>query len=554
MYAFQLPVTPQPVTTAASSLLLLSQEAASHKRPRTHAFHNYMESPHAPGSPDMVPPALGARSSRDEIAESIRTIVHPAADNMIGNEERNIFDPSQPIELTPRAQELMRMPEGAVLRLTQPREPLPRVNAPLQMSVGVPPAAAAVPGPTIKPFSSAQVDGLYHHVQCAAYRSYLASSDCLYMTNVTDPLAIAHMQSAFAANLYDFDHTVESRARVTAAAIAAEPKWVDHAFWVARNFFTEARCPSFSTRAEFVRAFFIISMRLFFVEGGLSRRLAATPNFSSITHNITTAEREPNSRATYADIGNLPTSMPPKTQFCIGVGSASWPEGVRIGDLWDHDICALFVLVPELVTAIVMSPGQHANTSPFRHLLYTNTYWPAVRHANLACVLIDECVRKICKFQTLAYDAQTHSVDTLTTPYWPVVPVPRQKRAGRAEAGSTARGHPYAFNRCRRLDGSEFWLTPFAKWNDTQTKPQLPKLLGQQLAKQTQQERAHINEQFGPAELAQLYPHLYMSSTLRVHTLARYSNTVQVDAVGEFMQHKSSVVNQYLLSVAASRQ
>lgn len=368
------------------------------------------------------------------------------------------------------------------------------------------------------------------------------------MTNLDNEALITKMFNSFASVPYDFDHGLESRARVTQQDLHEQPQWIDHAFWVARQFFQ----PSDAAQ---IRSFFIISMRLFFACGGFSNRLAPTSRFND--GRITTGHR-PGPRESYATIGRLPTSMPPSTSFHFGATTSGWPAGVRICDLWDHDICALFVLLPHLVTAVVMDDpaGAHRGASDFRKFLYTHTYWPALKVGDReVCVLIDECVRKICTFQGLSYDQSSYSVKVLTTPYWPVVVSPaernKQLAAARKKAKASAapgagpsenHAHPYAFNRCRRADGSAFWLTPYIKWNDTETKTAMPKIIQGQLQSQTREQQATIYGSHDAGTLSRLYPCIYMEPARRAVSLARHSATILVDAVGEYMRHKSDEV------------
>jgi len=586
--------------------LILTQRAATVSKAVDRTSFTYVESPVAtPGQSDLLNPSPHTRSTFDEVAKSLQQITSNARTDTTFDSRYDLFPPSsqqsQAVDLPPMSSQVfgeppdpfLRMPstESAFLPLSQLRDapalqtasryrPIQELGAAAAAAATAPPmaaAAAAVPPvaaaaapfvmpaalPVIVPFD-ARLGSDRLHAQCNAYRSILASLDCLYMTNVSDHVIIDQMQRAFDAELYDFDHTLSARARVIAASIANEQHWIDHAFWVTRHFFTERRFPVPSVRADMVRSFFIISMRLFFVEGGVSHRLNPTPHFNAATGTIQTVRRTQKLK-NYKDIGFLPTSMAATTRFRIGAATVDWPAQVAIDDLWEHDICALFVLVPEMVTAVVMEPGQHTNAAEFRRLLNNKTFWPAVRVGDELCVLVDECVRKIVKFQTLSYNGTTYGIDTLTTPYWPIVTAGaepgRKKKRTRArrqadddddDEEEVPVNYPYAFNRCRRSDGSEFWLTPFAKWNVTETRTAFPTLLQRQLREQTPQQAAEINTSFERSELGRLYPHLYMSSTHRVNTLARYSSTAHVDAVGDHMKHKTSMVQRHLSGVSSA--
>lgn len=468
------------------------------------------------------------RSTRLEISQSLAKIVDPFGAN-------EMFPP---LSQNPHGEESAFMhfqapsSQPLTLRLSQ-REDVPIVQ----------PRPAISLGPVILPGGHSEISNVSRRnlIVCDSYRSILASADCLYMSNINDRAHIATMQRAFESITYEFSHDVPARARISKASFASEPKWVDHAFWVARHFFTVEQFPDTETRIDLVRSFFIISMRLFWVEGGFSNRLAPTLQYNGASGDITSGARPAAaSRATYANIGHLPTSMPPLTTFRIGASAAFWPASVGIQDLWEHDICALFVLVPELVTAVVMSTGQHQNAAAFRQLLHANTYWPAVCVGNEICVVIDECVRKICAIQLLSYDEASFQVKTLTTPYWPVAVAGQRKRATKAAAAAPE--FPFPFNRCRRTDASEFWLTPFVKWNETQTRTAFPSKLRAELDSQTHEQKTKIAEARDPGQLATMYPHLYMNAARRVLTLARYSNTIQVDTVGEAMRHKCASV------------
>jgi hypothetical protein len=376
------------------------------------------------------------------------------------------------------------------------------------------------------------------------------------------------MESAFGSIEYDFDHSVASRHRVDYRALTAEPKWIDHAFWVARHFFSADRVDNPTDRLSLIRAFFIISMRLYLIEGGFSRRLSCTRHFSRNTI-LTPSRDEGGPRPSYEKLGFLPISMPASTRFSIGAETLRWPLNVRIGDLWEHDVCALFVLVPELVTAIVMQQNQHATASPFRRLLYSETYWPAVKFMDQVVVLVDECVRKICALQVLYFEEATYAVKSFGSPYWPVVVPPdehkkqlarirklretsrkRQRSSGDASDEKSISGdaveQQFAFNRCRRTDGSPFWLTAFVRWNDSASKSAIPKVLGAEINRQTAQQATAIAPWSNPQDAAKMYPSLYAEPVHRVRALARYSNTIQVDAMGEYMRYKSSILKEQM--------
>jgi hypothetical protein len=502
------------------------------------------------------------RSTNRSIARSITKLVAPmgAADLFSSSSQDvdtagdtgalfNFLPLSQPITLR-----LSQRDSDAHSSFQPPprREPVPILN----------PQPFSIQGPIIVPGDGkAESAGSKRHnlMLCDNYRTILASADCLYMSNIGDHSNIALMQHAFQSVTYDFNHDVKERAVVVHSGLLLDPKWIDHAFWVAAHFFTPARFPDFTTRADLVRSFFIVSMRLFWIDGGQSHRLTPTPNFKPATGIITPdgggAAAAPgggdaSKRRIYSKIGFLPTTMPAATRFSIGAEAVYWPSDVRIQDLWDHDICALFALVPELVTAIVMCPDQHTNAAPFRRLLYASTYWPAVRVGNEVCVLIDECVRKIYATQLLTYDETKFEVKLLTTPYWPVVAA--AAKPPRRTAAAKASSFPYAFNRCRRTDGSEFWLTPFVRWNETETRSAFPTKLNGEIANQTPAQKTKIEDARDPASLAEMYPLLYTSSARRVLVLARHSNTIKIDAVGERMKHKGIAVDGFVRSAASS--
>jgi hypothetical protein len=572
--------------THTYTLMNLSQNAVSPSQ-QSRASHRgaaFMTSKfaveNAPLSPDLSapyePPQPASRVP--EIAESIESL---ARDEYPLRFSQGGFYSQPP--------SLLEMPEGFVAHLQRQQQELQQeLNDPNWKFQPVPQlfpsAAASAAAPAAAPVSVAPIPIIgpampMHRMasqaqaqaRCAAYRALLASPDCLYFTNVDDGQCVAQMMSAFACIDYDFDHSVSARKRIDLRSLATEPKWIDHAFWIARHFFTADRFPVAEDRWQLVRSFFIISMRLYLIESGVSCRLRATPHFD---HGIlATPQRDADSKPSFEKLGFLPISMPASTRFSIGAQTVNWPAGVRIGDLWEHDICALFVLVPELVTAFVMLPHQHATAAPFRRMLFANCYWPAIKVADNVAVLVDECVRKMCTLQALYFDQATYSVESYATPYWPVI-VPKDEHKKRlaqirkqrelskkrrrpgddddddtSAAAGRVPAQEFAFNRCRRADGSEFWLTPYVRWNDNQGKTAIPKILAEDFSRQSLQQRTAIHFASNAQDLARLYPSLYADPANRAKTLARYSNTVQVDAMGEYMMFKSGIVKEHMRNI-----
>ena len=258
--------------------------------------------------------------------------------------------------------------------------------------------------------------------------------------------------------------------------------------------------------------------------------------------------------------------MPPNSKFDVSAMPVYWPSEVRIHDLWDHDICAIFALVPEFMAAVTIRPTEAAvrDAYPFRRLLFKSSYWPAVIAGGAdICVPIDECIRKMCSISSLYFDPSTYEIKNCLATYWPVL-VGRQEhqkqlqvvkkrreavRRGTAQAQASASAppneHPYAFNRCRRSDGSAFWLTPYIKFNDIQTKTAIPKTLSAQLEAQAQAVGSTppiICPEVCPTRLASLYPHLYMDPADRVTVLARQSLATHTDAIGDYRRHKSELI------------
>lgn len=452
-----------------------------------------------------------------------------------------------------------------------PFQPVPQLFSVNLAAAAAPACVVPIIGPSEPMGRSARESRAYD--KCAAYRAMLASPDCMYMANFEDLQCVAQMESAFSSIEYEFDHSVASRFRIDCRSFTAEPKWIDHAFWVARHFFSTERVENPTDRLNLIRSFFIISMRLYLIEGGFSRRLSSTQHFSRST--ITTPPRdERGPRPSYEKLGCLPISMPASTRFSLGAETLTWPLGVRVGDLWEHDACALFVLVPELITAVLMKPNQHATAPPFRRLLYSATYWPAVKIGDQLVVLVDECVRKICALQVLYFDEASYSVKSFATPYWPVIVPPdehkkqlarirklretslkRQRHGDDVDEEKSADARPvaqqYAFNRCRRTDGAAFWLTPYVRWNDTPSKVAVPKVLAKEIEKQSDTQRDAIHNWSNPQDAAKMYPSLYAEPAQRARALARYSNTIQVDAMGEYMRYKSSILKEHMRNIAS---
>ena len=119
----------------------------------------------------------------------------------------------------------------------------------------------------------------------------------------------------------------------------------------------------------------------------------------------------------------------------------------------------------------------------------------------------------------------------------------RPRPSASASAPPPPNEHPYAFNRCCRSDGSAFWLTPYIKFNDIQTKTAIPKTLSAQLEAQAVGSTPPIIcPEVCPTRLASLYPHLYMDPADRVTVLARQSLATHTDAIGDYRRHKSELI------------
>lgn len=388
--------------------------------------------------------------------------------------------------------------------------------------------------------------------RCKHYRLVISNRLCAYMTNACEELHLPAMVDAFSHAKYTFETNSKDLAVVRADSLLSYTKWIDHAFWVARKFFSDTFFPDPKERMQLTRSFFIISMHLYFASGGESRRLAPTSHVTGDGNSIMYPQRRSDKRPQYTD-NNLPTSMVPGKKYIVAARCVFWPDDVSIQDLWDHDACALLALVPELSGAVTVASGQRLDERPFKQLLYTSTYWPALTVRGQVCVLIDECVRKMCTFNNLFYNATVGTVKIGLSPWWPVVEaeVDAKRKRRKAESSSSAAAaaatvapgaYPFAFNRCRRRDGREFWLTPFVKWNDTTKKADIPKMLKDQLDQQSEAQRVAVS---ASKRLEALYPHLYMPTPQRMQTLAYYSNSLNVD-LEEITRTKVALLSQIL--------
>lgn len=473
----------------------------------------------------------------------------------------------------------------------------------------------------VKVSSGAEIE--IRNRRLAQIRAMLGSHDANFMTHIGDTALVASMVEAFAAMPYDARvvHAGLQQTPVNGDTLRCEQRWIDHAFWVARQFFTEQLFPN-GVHLRLTQAFFILSLRLYLGKDGLSSRLIATNaplirDTGSGAFTVHTRARPPSSkRALYHRNNFLPISMPADTQLELSALPVHWPASVQIDDLWEHDICAILALSPEFSAGVsVVRPNQPAihAAQPYLKLLYTTTYWPAVVTATTndaiasqrlptMCVLVDECIRKLCALRSMIYDPATYEITNRTNPYWPTeeaLPVvgdedaprrpkprvscfrrkdqgglqddggERRKRQRRldessdgdegAEAAEAAPQRPvqrasharrWAFNSCRRSDGREFWMQPFAKFRDTSRNANIPPRLAAELKAQVAEGygQGKVPQRYDADSLAVLYPELYMDSGERLFVLRRASAPLRLDLVGEVLRLKTAHFEEMLQS------
>ena len=488
-------------------------------------------------------------------------------------------------------------------------------------------AAAAVPvfapGPraVAQPQRARGLDIDKHSRRLTQIRAMLGSHESNFMTHIGDPAIVASMVDAFAASPYNARvvHAELQQTPVNGDALRGEPRWIDHAFWVARQFFTEQLFPN-GVHLQLTQAFFILSLRLYLGKDGLSSRLIATTaavarDAGSSAYTVRTRPRPQNGkRALYHRNNYLPISMPADTEFELSALPVQWPAAVRVDDLWEHDMCAILTLSPEFSAGMsVVRPNQPAihAAQPYMKLLYTSTYWPAVATATSndamavqqqppsVCVLVDECVRKLCTMRSMVYDALTYEISNRTNAYWPTEEAPpaapedadrrrpkqrvscfRRKDQGglqdaserrvrrrldastddegaeaaapgapRRAANQAPQARRWAFNSCRRTDGREFWMQPFAKFRDTSRNANPPPRIAAELNAQAAEGygQGRVPQRHDADSLAMLYPEMYMEPEARLTVVRRASAALRADIVGEVLRLKTAHFQETLL-------